>query len=212
MVTPLDVIPSFHRALRNDMRIIDDAAYKAAAEDGNLAPAVERLRFFSEILKWHADGEDELVFPAMDKVAPLVAQAYLHDHHEFDIMTEGLAKITSASDALVAARETAALTAVLRIHLDKEDEHLYPILRERTSLEEQTAIVGGMAAHVPPERNPEFIHWFFPLLGHDDRETWTRVVMGLMPEQVFAGVKILIRETITDDWAELSRRIPELEI
>ena len=112
MVTPLDVIPSFHQALRNDVKLIDDAAYKAAAEDGNLAPAVGRLRFFSEILKWHADGEDELVFPAMDQVAPLVAQGYLHDHHEFDTMTEGLAKITSASSALDAARETAALTAV----------------------------------------------------------------------------------------------------
>ncbi len=211
MVMPLDIIPPFHRAFRNDMREIDDAAYKAAAGGGDLAPTVERLRFFSEILKWHADGEDKLVFPAMDKVAPLVAQAYLHDHHEFDTMTEGLAKITAASDALVAARETAALTAVLRIHLDKEDEYLYPILKERTSLEEQSAIVGGMAAHVPPERNPEFIRWLFTLLGHDDREMWTRVVMGLMPEQVFAGVKLLIRDTITDDWAELTRRIPGLD-
>ena len=79
---------------------------------------------------WHAAGEDELVFPAMEKVAPLVAQGYLHDHHEFDTMTEGLAKINAASDALVAAREAAALTAVLRIHLDKEDEQLYPILKD----------------------------------------------------------------------------------
>ena len=212
MVTPLDVIPSFHQALRNDMKLIDDAAYKAAAEDGNLAPVVERLRFFSEILMWHAAGEDELVFPAMDKVAPLVAQGYLHDHNEFDMMTEGLARMAAASDPLVVARETAAMTAVLRIHLDKEDQQLYPILRERTSLEEQSAIIGGMAAHVPPERNPEFIHWFFPLLGHDDREMWTRVVMGLMPEEVFAHVKHLIRETITDDWAELTRRIPELSV
>ncbi|MCH7714433.1 MAG: hypothetical protein IIC99_12510, partial [Chloroflexi bacterium] len=62
------------------------------------------------------------------------------------------------------------------------------------------------------ERNPEFIRWLFNLLGHDDREMWTRVVMGLMPEQVFAGVKVLIRETITDDWAELTRRIPELNV
>ncbi len=210
MVTPLDVIPSFHQAFRNDMKLIDDAVYRAAAGDGNLAPAVERLHFFSEILKWHADGEDELVFPAMDKIAPLVAQGYLHDHHEFDTMTEGLAKITAASDALVAARETAALTAVLRIHLDKEDGYLYPMLKERTSLEEQSAIIGGMAAHVPPGRNPEFIRWLFTLLGHDDREMWTRVVMGLMPEQVFAGVNALIQDTIPDDWAELTRRIPEL--
>ena len=210
MVTPLDAVLTLHRALRNDMREIDAAAYKAAAGDGNLSPTVERLRFFSEVLKWHADGEDELVFPAIDKVAPLVAKAYSLDHREFDTMTEGLAKIEAASDTLIAARATAALTAVLRIHLDKEDVHLYPILRERTSAEEQATIVGGMARHVPPERNPEFIRWFFPLLGHDDRETWTRVVMELMPEQVFAGVKSLIRDTITDEWAELTRRIPEL--
>ena len=211
MVTPLDVIPSFHNALRNDMRAIDDAAYKAAAGDGNLTHTVERLRFFSEILKWHADGEEELVFPVMGRVAPLVADSYLHDHNEFDLMTEGLAKITGTSDALVAARETAALTAVLRIHLDKEDVHLYPILRERTLGEEQASIVGGMAQHVPPERTPEFINWFFNVVGHDDREMWTRVVMGLMPEEVFAGVKALIRDTITNDWAELTRRIPELD-
>ena len=120
-------------------------------------------------------------------------------------------RLVKASDSVVAARETAAMTAVLRIHLDKEDQQLYPILRERTSLEEQFEIVGGMAAHVPPERNPEFIRWFFPLLGHDDREMWLRVVMGLMPEQVFAGVKAVVHETITDDWAELTRRIPELD-
>ena len=79
MVTPLDAVPSFHRALRNDMREIDDAAYEAAAGDGNLSPAMEQLRFFSEILKWHADGEEELVFPAMDRVAPLAAKAYFND-------------------------------------------------------------------------------------------------------------------------------------
>ena len=210
MESPIDVITAIHRAFRRDMSAIDDAAYVAAASDGNLAPAVERLRFFSEILKWHADGEDELVFPAMDKVAPLVAQAYLHDHHEFDTMTEGLAKITAASDALVAARETAALTAVLRIHLDKEDEHLYPILRERTSGEEQASIVREMARHVPPERVPEFIGWLYPLLEHDDREVFTAHLMAAVPEEVFAGVKQLIRGAIAEDWAELIRRIPTL--
>ncbi len=151
-----------------------------------------------------------MVFPAMDRVAPLVAQAYLHDHHEFDAMTEGLAKITAASDALVAARKTAALTAILRIHLEKEDTHLYPILCERRSEEEQASIVDGMAQHV--RQSAIRIHpLVFIFVGHDDREMWARVVMGLMPEPVFTGVKSLIGETITDDWAELTRRIPELD-
>jgi hypothetical protein len=51
----------------------------------------------------------------------------------------------------------AEMTAVLRIHLDKADVQLYPILRERTSGVEQAAIVDGMAQKVPPERVPEFI-------------------------------------------------------
>ena len=84
-------------------------------------------------------------------------------------------------------------------------------MRDRTSLEEQAAIVGGMAGHVPPGRNPEFKKWMFPLLGNDEREMWLRVVMGLMPEEVFTGVQALVRDTITDDWAELTRRIPELD-
>lgn len=125
-------------------------------------------------------------------------------------MTEGLAKIEAASDPLIAARATAELTAVLRIHLDKEDTHLYPILRERTSVEEQGAIVGGMAGHVPPDRNPEFIHWYFTNVGLDDQEMWCKVVMGLVPEPVFAEIKSLVRETVKEGWSELTRRIPEL--
>jgi zinc finger-like protein len=192
------------------MSAIDTAAYKAAAAGGDLSQAVDRLKFFSEILKWHADGEEELVFPATDRVAPLVAQAYLRDHREFDTMTEGLAKITATSDALVAARETAVLTEVLRIHLDKEDVHLYPILRERTSWEEQASIIRSMAKHVPPERAPEIIGWLYPLLEHDDREVFTTHLMAAVPEEVFAGVKQLIRGAIAEDWAELTRRIPTL--
>ena len=34
--------------------------------------------------------------------------------------------------------------------------------------------------------------------------------MGLMPSKTCSGIKTLIRDTITDDWAELTRRIPEL--
>lgn len=51
----------------------------------------------------------------------------------------------------------------------------------------------------------------FTFVGHDDREMWTRVVMGLLPEPMFAGVNSLIRETIAYAWAELTQRIPELD-
>ena len=123
----------------------------------------------------------------------------------------GLEAMRTAPDALTAARATAVLNAHLRVHLNKEDAHLYPILRERTSEDEQASIVGLLARKVPPDRNPTGIRWLFPLLGHDDRAVVTRGWMTSMPPQVFAGLKPLIRETIAEDWAELTRRVPELD-
>ena len=210
MATPLDAVTTIHKAFRRDIAEIDDAAYKAAAGDGDLSVVVDRLRFFSDILRWHANGEEEMGFPTMDRVAPLVARPYFLDHRELDMMTEGLAKVSATSDPLVTARATASLNTHLRIHLDKEDSHLYPILRERTSANEQASIVGTMSRAVPPERMPELIHWWLPLVGLDDRGATISVWKALMPEQVFAGAKPLIQDTIGQDWAELTRRIPGL--
>jgi zinc finger-like protein len=192
------------------MSEIDNAAYAAADANGDLSKPLNRIDFFAEILIWHAQAEEESVFPVVDRVAPLVARAYYIDHRELDKMTDGLSNITASSDRLVTARATASLYTHLRVHLDKEDVHLYPVLSERTSLEEQASIVGAMSRKIPPDRMPEAVGWMFPLLSDDDRETMTRVWMDLMPEQTFTMVKGFIHAAIAEDWAELAHRIPEL--
>ena len=78
-------------------------------------------------------------------------------------------------------------------------------------MRDQGKAAGVMAAEVPPDRQPEFIAWLFPLIGHDDRETMLRVQQMVLPSAVFAGVRQIVRRAIGDDWAELTRRIPELE-
>ncbi len=210
MVTPLQIIRSVHNAFRRDMLEIDSLTYGVAVKGGDLSPILNRLRLMGEFLGYHAHGEEEAVFPALDNVAPLVAKAYEMDHRELDTMVSGLEAIRAAPNALSAARATAALTAHLRIHLNKEDAHMYPILAARTSLDDQASIVGVMAKEVPPERAPNFVPWIFRLAGFDDREVIIRVWMDLMPKQVFASLRPLIRDAATADWAELTRRIPEL--
>jgi hypothetical protein len=190
---------------------IDDAAFRAAGSGGDITRVLDRFHIVGELLEYHARGEEEAVFPAVDKVAPLVAKAYFLDHRELDTMVAGLEAMRTAPDTLTAARATAVLNPHLRIHLNKEDAHLYPILRERTAEDEQASIVGLMARKVPPDRTPTLVRWLFPLLGHDDRAVVTRGWSTLMPPQVFAGLKPLIRETVAEDWAELARRVPELD-
>jgi len=210
MTGPLDAVTAIHNAFRRDMEGIDMAALESARGKPGLAPAVERFRFFNEVLVWHANGEELAIFPAVEGVAPSVAEAYERDHRGLDAAFDALSAAVSARDALETARATAAFKFHLDIHLGKEDAHLYRLMRERVPVPDQVKAVSTMASTVPQERFPEVIAWMFPLLGHDDRENMTRIWQMVMPPPVFAVVRQLIQNAIGDDWEELTRRIPTL--
>ena len=192
------------------MERIDTAAFNAARGKEGLDATIGRFRFFNEVLVWHASGEEAAVFPALETVAPQVAEAYIIDHRGLDTAFEELSISYSARDPLKTARATAAFRFHLNIHLDKEDTHLYRIFRERISLPDQGKALGVMAGMVPGQRFAELVAWLYPLIGHDDRENMTRIWQMMMPAPVFAGTKELIRKAIGNDWVELSRRIPAL--
>jgi hypothetical protein len=211
MAVPLDAIRAVHNAFRKDMAAIDAAAYIAASGHGDLGIVVNRYFFFNEVLVWHANGEEKAVFPALENVVPFVAEAYERDHRGLDSLFELLHTAVNAADPLAAARATAAFNFQLLIHLDKEEAHLYRIFNERVSLLDQGAIAGKMAQEIPRERFPEFVGWLYPLLRSDDRENMVRIMQQALPAPVFAEAVKLIRAAIGNDWAELTRRIPELE-
>jgi hypothetical protein len=211
MVRPVDAIRAFHSGFRNDLRDIDSAALEAARGAGGLAPVIERYRFFNEILVWHAHGEEAGVFPMLEGVAPLVAEAYERDHRGLDSAFDALDEAYIRGDSLETARAAAAFRFHLNMHLGKEDAHLYRIFEERVPLPEQGRAVGILAGFVPRERFPEVVRWLFPLIGQDDRENVTRIFQATLSPDAFAGASALIREAVGDDWAELVRRIPDLE-
>jgi hypothetical protein len=211
MAEPLDAIKAFHNAFRHDMALIDATALEYARRKNGLTLETERFRFFNEILVWHAHGEELAVFPAVEAVAPLVSEAYEKDHRGLDLAYDALHAAVSVKDVLATARATAAFKFHLDIHLGKEDEHLYRIMRERVSKPDQGKAVGIMANEVPPERFPELVGWLYPLLDHNDRENMTRIWQMVMPPPVFDQAKLLIKRAIGDGWAEMTKRIPTLE-
>jgi len=208
---PIDIVRSIHNAFRRDIFQVDGSVVKIARAGEDPTPIFDRLHTTAEILDYHAKGEETAVFPAVDNVAPLVAKAYFMDHRELDTMVGGLEAMRRTPDPLTTARATAVLASHLRIHLDKEDAHLYPILRERTTESEQASIVGLMSKKVPPDRFPTLVQWMFSLLDLEDRVVVTKGWMTLMPPQVFAGLKPLIKKTVGENWVDLTRRIPELD-
>ena len=226
MSGPLDAVTAIHNAFRRDMAAIDAAGLawaRSTQTDSAAAPYtldvprreegatdIERFRFFNEVLVWHAHGEELAVFPALEVIAPSVAEAYVKDHRGLDAAFDTLDGVLAAGDSLETARATAAFKFHLDIHLAKEDSHLYRLIKERISVPDQGKLVGVMSSTVPPERFPEVVAWMFPLLGDDDRENMTRVWQMLMPPEVFTGVERLIERSVGDGWPELTRRVPEL--
>jgi hypothetical protein len=210
MTQPLDAITAFHNAFRKDMDGIDAAALGMARGQPGLAPAVERFRFFNEILVWHAKGEELAIFPAVEAVAPSVAEAYERDHRGLDAAFDAMNSAVLVGDTLETARASAAFKFHLNIHLAKEDAHLYRLMRERIPVSEHGKALGILSSAVPQDRFPEVVTWIYPLIGPDDRENMTRIWQTVMPPPVFANVKLLIQKAIGDDWAELASRIPTL--
>ena len=211
MAGPIDAVVAIHNAFRQDMNLIDAAALDSARGKPGLEATVERFRFFNEVLEWHAHGEEIAIFPALEAVAPSVAEAYERDHRALDATFAALNNAVTARDAWETTRTTAAFKFYLDVHLAKEDAHLYRLIRERVAVPDQGKAVGVMASTVPQDRFPELVAWMFPLLGNDDRENMTRIWQMVMPADAFTGATTLVEQAIGDEWAELARRIPELE-
>jgi len=211
MAVPLDAIRAFHIAFRKDIKAIDTAAYSAARGEAGLDLVVKRYTFFNEVLVWHANGEEEFVFTTLERVTPLVAEAYERDHRGLDLLFESLNKAVTASDTLAIARATSAFSFFLIFHLNKEEAHLYRIFNERVSMPDQWTVLGKMSQKVPQERFPEVVSWLYPLIRPEDQENMTRIFRQVLPAPAFTGATQLIKAAIGDDWTELTNRIPELK-
>src|SRR5512138_2212700 len=192
MTGPIDGVLALHNALRRDMEIIDAAALASAQGKPGLLSTVERFRFFNEVLEWHAEGEDAVISPLLESVAPSVYETYERDHRALDAIFGELSRAVSVHDPLETARATKAFKFHLDLHLDKEDAHMYRLIRERVSLPEQGQAVGRMSAGTPQDRFPEVVAWMFPLMGHDDRVNMTRAWQAGMPPEGFAFASKLI--------------------
>ena len=211
MSGPIDGVLCLHNAFRRDMLQIDQAACRLARSEQDLSPILDRFHVMGEVLEYHAKGEEEAVFPAVNAFDPLLTTTYIMDHRELDRLVSGLESMRNAPDDLTAARETAALNQHLRLHLDKEDAFLYPLLRERLPAPAQASMVGHMSASVPPDKFPQLVQWLFPLLELQERAVMAGVWQSLMPAEVFGKARGLVRKAVGEDWEDLVRRLPGVD-
>lgn len=180
---PIDHIFQFHKALRRDLRALEDDArdFAISLEDATewspgQAPGLQQLegrfRCLAGMYKAHSQAEDEIIFPALEAKEALsnVSHAYTLDHQQEAELFQGLDQalaLLRASQTLAEAqrhaatlqRLTAATRASLEQHVRAEEQELWPLFAEYFTEEEQDHLVGVIVGRTGAEVLQAMLPW-----------------------------------------------------
>lgn len=128
------LLARFEREHREALAMLDqlEAAAGAlrerrpAADDLGTVRAVHE--FLSTAVRQHNDDEERDLFPFLADAA--VTEAFVQDHRRLRALERELAAALAAPDAAAAVPPVALeLAALLRNHIHREDEGLFPLVR-----------------------------------------------------------------------------------
>jgi hemerythrin-like domain-containing protein len=217
---PIKSVRFVHRAIVKESR---DFQAAASAIDGehDLAALGKRFADFEKVLKMHEDSEDLGIFPALQGRFPYIVDTYEYDHRHHRDLSEALSAtlrdIGSARgdqrQSLVKrlGEEATAYEAFMVLHVDKEDELLFPLYDQSFSVQEQVEHGKASQGRIPQETMALAGGWVFQRSVPDDREAFLRELMAMLPPEAFRGMTSGLSMAIAPaDWQEMVRRIPEL--
>jgi hemerythrin-like domain-containing protein len=223
MAGPLRAFRFIHNAIRAELQGLEEAAQGLdPTDEARCTALVDQLAFFRDLLKSHEGFEEQVVFADLDQRAPHVATAYRLDHrsgeHYLEAFASNLQKIqkgrdrTERTEPLVELNRTAiGLRATMRLHVDKEDEHIIPVAEEYFSPAEQGGMLARMGEFFPPATMMEGMVWISSRLTNEGREDLFRTYQAMMPPPVYTAIVQYVAPRLpAADWEDAVRRIPDL--
>ncbi len=182
---PAKLIREEHAGLLDELGRLDRLADGVLEmEPGQLGGALRAAAaFFSSELLPHAAAEERLVYPAVERVLRSrggSTQSMALDHRRIEDLTLALDQAANAQkgeiDRPAGRRALVALLAVVRLHLDKEEEDYLPLLAQLGAAE-RTSLVRALRGEETIEPGGEVLAGssattdIAPVAGQGD-ETW----------------------------------------
>lgn len=223
MDSPISGIRFIHKALRKEIDGLEEAAGQLVPEDeASAARLADRFRFFQETVASHAAGEEDALFPAMDARIYPVSTTYVMEHQAeerfYDEILRLLESFTGTKEESERVRTVRrvnrlaiAANATLTLHIQKEEQHLVPLVEAHFSIEEQGEIVSRSVAHFGPEQMQRVLPWMMMALTADEQDAYLGMMMRATPREAFRQMARWISEGVSSSqWEEMVRRIPDL--
>jgi hemerythrin-like domain-containing protein len=225
MSGPMQMYLYVHDAILREVAHYEDVAKNLNRDSADeVAAFSDQIAWFHTAVRAHEHTEEEVLFPALNDRFEYVAESYAFDHEDFephvfggfDDAFGGLSRAGGKGERKAMAqllyRQSVALHEHMRLHIAKENELLIPKLEAEFDFEEQAKIAGAMAGLIDPPLMGSLVGWMYGGQSAQDREGMVRFLMRILPPEAFAGMSQMLANLGADEWAEVQRRIPELDL
>lgn len=107
---------------------------EATLQAGDRTAALEQLLAFDAELTRYVRGEENLLFPVLERFTALPAKATAvmrHEHRSLRRLLDTIGELVAREDRRRCLATLATLRSVLLLHVAKEEWVLYPLIRQR---------------------------------------------------------------------------------
>jgi hypothetical protein len=160
---------------------------------------IERINEVIRLFEKHAHGEDTLIFPAVEKYDPAIADAFeqehVKDHLLGDMLAESLSRyknaavITEKAEAGKQVHSAFVKFMVFNLeHMAKEEEVINKILWRHYNDAEIMTITRRIIASVPQDYLVQYNKWMMKGLNNAEITGWLKAVEENSSEPVFRSL------------------------
>jgi hemerythrin-like domain-containing protein len=224
MKGPVKAVLWIHNAILKESGRFQEAAARLERDGpADAAALLEQFKFFRKVLEFHEESEDRDVFPLLEERYAYVTDTYEYDHRRqqalYGDIENGLQGLSDrgpgspAQEIRELQRRAEEFGTLMELHVAKENELLYPLYDQTFSIDEQVAINVRLQQEHPPEPAlmGQVVPWMFRLQTPEDRVGVAQFFLGVFPPEGRPGlVKMLSGGVTADEWAAVTRAVPEL--
>lgn len=171
-----------HKAFRSELSSLRREAAVAAENGGCIREIVvdlsQRLEFLKLVYNYHCAAEDEVIFLALDQRVKNVMPTYSLEHksiddefmsifHLLDIFLRKGEGTSQMFQELLFSLGT--VQAMICHHMEKEEQQVFPLLKQNFTSEEQAQLVWLYMCSVPVILLEEFLPWMTFHLSSDEK-------------------------------------------
>ncbi|XP_068641467.1 zinc finger protein BRUTUS-like At1g18910 isoform X2 [Aristolochia californica] len=189
--SPIMLLVCFHKALGAELAELHLLAENGRPGWNGIPEFRRRYEFLQLVYKYHCTAEDEVIFQALDLRTGNTACTYSLEHNNindlFDLVFYWLDQVNDGCTSFQPFQELAFCARTVKTaichHMQKEEEQVFPMLKEKFSLKEQALLVWQFISNVPIMLLRDSFPWMASFLSPSEQVQVLDCIKQVVPKE-----------------------------